>query len=106
MVNVSLPADFAWLAWAQTLDGAWEKTLMEMLPKHRDLRIEIFSKLVYDLLAEWYKSALLAESQEIAGKIYSKGLKELRAALDLLVWPVDLDEPLSDALLQKSNENN
>ena len=106
MVNVSLPGDFAWLAWAQALDGAWEKTLMEMLPKHRDLRIEIFSKLVYDLLAEWYKSALLADAQDVAEKIYIKGLKELREELDLLVWPVDLDEPLSDALLQKSNENN
>lgn len=90
--HLTLASGFSWPDWAFALDKAWERTLGEILAKYRDLRIEVFSKLVYDVLSEWYKMALLTSSDDQAAEVYEKGLEQIRISFEALSWPDDLDE--------------
>lgn len=94
MKNLTLASAFSWPEWALSLDRAWELTLGEMLERHKDLRIEVFSKFIYDLLSEWYKLALLAQTHEQVAQVYEKGLEQIRITLDGLGWPEELDSEI------------
>jgi hypothetical protein len=92
--NLTLASAFSWPEWAPSLDRAWELTLGEIHERHKDLRMEVFSKFVYDLLSEWYKLALLANKHDQVAEIYVKGLEQVRITLDGLTWPDELDSEI------------
>lgn len=84
---------FRWPEFAKGVDLAWMKALGDILGKYPgELRIEVFGKLIHDLLANWYRAMILTETIEEAEQLYRKGLEEVRAQLGSEVWPEELDQ--------------
>lgn len=82
---------FNWPAWSIALDGAQDAAVNACVRRHREFRIEIYGKLIHDLLAEWLRAMLLGESRAEEEIIYRSGLKALRQTLDSLRWPEELE---------------
>lgn len=84
---------FSWAKCAQALDEAWDVAIKGSVRRHRELRIELFAKLVHDLLAEWYRTMLLASNERgMSEQIYLKGIEVLEEMLKTLKWPAELDQ--------------
>lgn len=82
----------SWLAYAQALDSAWDKTSILHMQRHPgDLRIEIFGGLLQDLLRDWLRVMVFTRTPAQFDTGYKAGLKELEKALEGLEWPADLD---------------
>jgi hypothetical protein len=99
MKQVALNGKFNWLDFANALDSAFFEALKKSNKKQWDMRLEMYSMCVKDLLREWYFAMLWAETPESAERLYRKGLIELKKALLSLPWPEELD-----ALLEKDEK--
>lgn len=82
---------FDWPAFSRAINIAWGIAVQHSVTKHRDLRIEIYAKLIHDALAEWYRTLLLANSPAATRTIYAAGLKALGDMFAALHWPDELD---------------
>lgn len=80
-----------WHRLGAALDTAWTQASRAGYARHREWRIEIYGKLVMDLLAEWYRCLIFTESPEEFERLHARGLRELRAIFDGLAWPEELD---------------
>lgn len=89
--KLEMEGGFHWVEFSQALDAAWSKAVADCVQRHREFRIEVFGKLVLDLLSEWYRTLVLAETPENTERIYRKGLTQLRETLATLPWPGELD---------------
>ncbi len=89
--KLDMDGEFRWLEFTQALDAAWATAVAECIQRHREFRIEVFGKLVLDLLSEWYRTLVLAETPENTGPLYRRGLIQLRETLATLPWPQELD---------------
>ncbi len=83
---------FNWPDWSVALDQAWDKAVASCVQRHKEYRIEVFSKLIQDVLSEWYRTVLLADTRDEEVITYQSGLKALDQILDKLHWPEDLDD--------------
>lgn len=90
--EVTLKEGFNWTEYSSALDRAWSVVLRKNVSKHRELRIEIYSKLVQDLLTDWYRLMLLTDTITDAEQLYELGLEELKSTLSTLKWPAELDK--------------
>lgn len=90
---LKLPEDkFSWVECVQAFDSAWDAAIQGSVNRHRELRIEMFGKLIHDLLAEWYRTMLLdADSTQGGAEIYRVGLEAFEEILKTLRWPDELD---------------
>jgi hypothetical protein len=91
MKKLEMPGDFRWPEFTIALDSAYSTMISDCISRHREFRIEVFGKLVMDLLCEWFRTLVLAEDPETVERVYRKGLKELRETLSTLPWPEELD---------------
>lgn len=89
--KLEMEGEFRWVDFSQALDSAWGKAVADCIARHREFRIEVFGKLVLDLLSEWYRTLVLAETQENTERIYRRGLIQLRETLATLPWMEELD---------------
>jgi len=89
--TLDLPGTPDWHRLGAALDAAWAHASRAGYGRHREWRIEIYGKLVMDLLAEWYRCLIFTESPEEFERLHARGLVELRAILDSLAWPEELD---------------
>lgn len=88
---VSLEKGFSWPEWSRAIDMAWHTAVTKCTSKHKEWRVEVYAKLIYDLLGEWYRSMIVTENAEEAEKVYQTGLVELREIVANLPWPEELD---------------
>lgn len=89
--QLEMEGGFRWVEFSQALDAVWGKAISNCIQCHREFRIEVYGKLVLDLLSEWYRTLVLAETQENTERVYHKGLTQLRETLVTLPWPEELD---------------
>jgi hypothetical protein len=89
--TLDFPETVDWHRLGPALDVAWRGASHASFDRHNEWRIEIYAKLVHDLLAEWYRCLIFTESPEELEKLHARGILELRAILDGLVWPEELD---------------
>lgn len=88
---VTLENGFNWPEWGEALDAAMDKPNSLCAMRHGEFRVEIFGKLIHDMLAEWYRTMLMTQSHGEAEIVYQSGLKALGQTIDKLYWPEDLD---------------
>lgn len=82
---------FDWQHFARGLDQAWTLAIRKIVNEHREFRMEMFAKLLYDLLSEWYRAMVLTHTAEETEIVYRAGLKEFKEIVENLPWPDDLD---------------
>ena len=85
---------FDWLGFCKGLDTAWDCGARVIIPKYRDFRVELFAKLITDLLTEWYRAMILTHTPEETEIVYREGLAAFRDIVENLPWPDDLDDLL------------
>lgn len=84
--------DFNWDKFARTLDVAVVFTLEKYCdPAENDFRMGVYYPLVCDVVTEWYRAMIYAESREEAEMLYANGREALRAVFRELEWPSELD---------------
>jgi uncharacterized Rossmann fold enzyme len=81
---------FVWTRWAECVDKAWAIAWQKTVTEDGDGRMEAYRILLQDLLADWYRLALLSASTAEAESLYRLGKEALHAALSRLVWPEDI----------------
>lgn len=81
-----------WLSFAAALDQAFSRVLLSHTAKHGDdLRVEVYSRLIPDLLADWYRVMVFTRTPEEFRTGYKVGLENLRILISKLQWPKELD---------------
>jgi len=95
---VTLEKGFSWPEWSRAIDRGWHIAVSKSTAKHKEWRVEVYAKLIYDLLSEWYRSMIVTENAEEAEKVYQTGLDELREIVSNLPWPEDLDSFMKDVV--------
>lgn len=88
---MTLKNGFNWPEWSRAIDVAWHVAVGKSTAEHQEWRVEVYAKLIYDLLSEWYRSMIVTENAEESEGVYQSGLKELRVVLENLPWPEELD---------------
>jgi len=86
---------FDWISFSESLDRAWEKVFIrirQLEPDVFDIRIEAYSKLIQDLLTEWYRSMIFTKNPKESEKLYRAGIEALMTILEELEWPQELVE--------------
>lgn len=94
--ELDLGKQFSWPKWANALDQSWDRLVKQTLATSVDYRFEAYSKLIYDLLGEWYRVAVLAGTEALSSQVYQKGLELIRETLRSLPWPEELDSVVAD----------
>jgi hypothetical protein len=89
---LTLEKGFNWPEWSAALDRVTDAAVDACVRRHREFRIEVYSKLIHDMLSEWYRTMLLTESHEEEQIVYQSGLNALRQTFDQLNWPEELDD--------------
>ncbi|MEN9847568.1 MAG: hypothetical protein RL368_308 [Pseudomonadota bacterium] len=90
---------FDWVDFSKKLDRVWRFIMHDVLIKDQekiDIRIEVFGKLIHDLLTEWYRVMLLVQGTQELQSAYYAGLKEISDILDSLQWETELDSFILD----------
>lgn len=88
---LTLDHGFSWPEWSVALDAVLDKPINLCAQRHREFRIEIFGKLIHDIVSEWYRVMLITESPGEEKIVYETGLRALSEVIDQLKWPDDLD---------------
>lgn len=96
MLEVLDMEKFDWQRFAHGLDISWTIAIRKIVNEYREFRMEMFAKLLYDLLGEWYRAMVLTHTAEETELVYRAGLKEFKNIVENLPWPEDLDS-LMDA---------
>lgn len=82
---------FDWVRFSEAVDMAWGDGVEHCVREFRDLRFEIYAKVVQDALQEWYRTLVMTENPTEAQMIYQTGLAALQEMLESLKWPEELD---------------
>lgn len=82
---------FEWKSFSQSADLIWSLAVQRCLNKYKDMRVEIYGKLVADMLSEWYRVLLLTKTAEEEQKIFEKGKQVFNDVFAELAWPDELD---------------
>jgi len=81
-----------WLGFATALDTAWIKVFAERIRNDpTDIRIEAYTKLIQDLLADWYRVMVFTRTPSEFERGYASGIKQLETVFTRLHWPDELD---------------
>ncbi len=94
--KLELKDGFRWPEFTRALDDAYGNAVTQCVNRHREFRIEVYGKLLMDILSEWYRTLVLAETPENVERVYKKGLIQLRETLSSLPWPEELDAMMKD----------
>lgn len=97
MLEVLSMETFDWHKFCVGLDSAWAQASRAIIIEYRDFRMEMFSKLLYDLLTEWYRAMILTHTAEETETVYRAGLAEFKDIVENLPWPEDLDSLLPES---------
>ena len=85
--------EFSWQAFFRAIDTAIGTALSEMKQvKGRDFRMDIYVKVLYDILATWYLYIIFYDDKEDAERVYKEGYSLLTEIISSLEWPAELDE--------------
>ncbi|MFC1513041.1 6-hydroxymethylpterin diphosphokinase MptE-like protein [Thermodesulfobacteriota bacterium] len=57
----------------------------------KDMRMDVFSRLIFDVVTEWYRAIIYAENTDEAELLYANGKEALMAVFQDLEWPLELD---------------
>ncbi len=82
--------EFDLAGFSSRLDSVLGDTVTSMLQKDGGARMELYLKLVLDLLAVFYRFLLFARDDAERLRIYSAGMYELANLLEQLEWPDEL----------------
>jgi len=102
MLDVLSMETFDWHKFCDGLDSAWAKASQVFIQKYRDYRMEMFAKLLNDLLSEWYRAMVLTHTAEETEIVYRAGLAEFKGIVEHLPWPEDLDSLLPESSKKKA----
>lgn len=93
-----------WRQFAKALDAAWHNFVVESTTvSPGDIRIEAYSRLILDLLAEWYRAMIFTSSAAEFRRAYETGRTTVDKLLGALEWPPELD--LESEVLPESSPN-
>lgn len=83
---------FDWMVFGRRIDQAWAVAAnLSIKEGEGDFRCETFSKLVYDLLVDWYRILCHTLTAAEADKVYTLGLASFTAVLHELDFGAELD---------------
>jgi len=85
---------FNWLEFSKKLDNTWRVIVQKFVvrnPSEIDLRIELFNKLIHDLLTDWYRIMLFTTGNQELQQAYIQGLEIISTILQNLQWEDELD---------------
>jgi hypothetical protein len=85
---------FDWPEWSKRMDLAMNYGLYKTT-KGEDRRMEVYGGVVTDLLAAWYRVALLTRTPEEAKLVYDTGLEAFKDCPEQITWPEDQAEEAS-----------
>lgn len=81
-----------WLGFAKSLDSAWGAVMQKNFLQHpNDIRIEVYSRLIQDLLSDWMRVTAFTRTPAEFKSAYAAGLKQLKIVLGNLKWPAKID---------------
>ncbi len=84
--------EFDWLQFARAIDDAWTNAIRKSVEEgNGDFRVEAFSKLIHDLLMDWYRALCHTRTKSEADHAYRAGLDGFRAALQSLSFGAELE---------------
>ena len=83
---------FSWKGFSRAIDASLTTVLGEKEKGDNDLRMDTYYRVLADLLTVWYRCLIFFDDTAEAEAVYRTGLEELKAILDKLEWPKELDE--------------
>jgi hypothetical protein len=84
---------FDWLQFAQAVDDAWRFAATATVEEGGgDFRIEVFTKLIHDLLMDWYRVLCHTITKSEAESAYRFGFASFSAVLDSLKFTAELED--------------
>lgn len=84
---------FDWDVFATTLDLRLPATIHTFFNyPTNDLRMDVYSRLIFDVVTEWYRALIYAANTDETDRLYANGKEALKDFLDKLEWPKELDE--------------
>ena len=92
LINVVTLTSFSWKGFSQAIDSVLSTVLGEQEEGDKDLRMDTYYRVLVDLLTIWYRFIIFFDDTSDAEAVYTAGLEELKAILDELKWPGELDE--------------
>lgn len=96
-----------WGSFAKSLDTATGIIMHQHLTRYPgDLRIEVFGRLILDLLSDWFRAMVFTRTQAEFSTGYSAGLKQLGAVLEQLKWPAEIDFDRNATTTSRPESNN
>ena len=82
--------EFSLLAFAKVLDEVLDKRLGYFSYSSVDWRMDVYSRLLNDLLRTWYRVLLFCENQDEAQRVYAGGMEIFQELVRQLEWPEEL----------------
>ncbi len=83
--------EFDWKEFSRAIDTVLATVLGGKGEGGNDVRMDTYYRLLVDLLTVWYRCLIFFDDVADAEAVYNVGLKELRAVLNELEWPEELD---------------
>lgn len=84
---------FSWPAFFRALDTAIGQALYGMgQAQGGDYRMEMYVKVLHDVLAAWYLYIIFFDNKEDGEQVYREGYRLLTEIVSSVEWPAELDE--------------
>lgn len=84
--------NFCWQDFSKAIDSALYVALYSNREDENDQRMDIYYRVLNDVLCQWYRCLILFDDLDQAEKIFRSGLYLLQQALEKLEWPDIFDQ--------------
>ncbi len=92
LIDTLTLSSFSWKEFGLAIDSSLTAVLGKREATDKDFRMDTYYRVLVDLLIVWYRCLIFFDDTADAEAVYTTGLKELKAILDELEWPRELDE--------------
>lgn len=83
--------EFSWVAFSAAVDAVVYDSVKRCQESESDLRLDIFSRLLIDLMCTWYSTIIFFDADERVEEVYRKGLDLVAKAINDFSWVEDLE---------------
>lgn len=80
---------FSWTEFSSVIDAVVHESVEKCRCSETDLRIDIFSRLLIDLLSTWYSTIIFFDDEERVEEVYREGLSLFTQAVGTFQWVDD-----------------
>jgi hypothetical protein len=91
--------DFSWATFVSAIDRVVYDSIKKCQLSDSDLRPDVFSRILIDLLCTWYSTIIFFDNEQQVEQVYREGLNLLTEAMDVITWVEDKE--FIGELLQK-----